>query len=212
MTNQSVSNPTYFMAAVNGMEYLDLQNCIEQYQISKNEPLLSIILYKLRKTLRYYLYRKNNFSDKAELLAMFEDKLMECLDTYDSTKGVKFITYFSKCLNNVIINFYKSSQRHSRVFSIDSVFPDGNSDSTLADKLPTYEDDFDNMDSYLLLQQLRPKLSNNEYKVCEAILSETHSLQKIEIAEMIGLTPSAICYIIEKLKKRFQELDSMELV
>lgn len=198
--------PVYY-DVVSGAEKLDLQDCVVQYQDSKNDYLLRVILYKLRGTIDYYLHVKTNYPDKSELLAVYEDKLLECLSNYDSSRKVKFITYYSRCLDNALINFIGAVSRESAL-SLDYIITDNLS---LLDRLGDDGICLDELEVDLLLQKLKDVLDYNEYRVCEVILTENHELKYVEIARELGLTLSAIPNILKRLRKKFSSGNLTEI-
>jgi len=199
--------PVYYDIIV-GAENLDLQDCVIQYQESKSDYLLRVILYKLRGTIDYYLNVKTNYSDKSELLALYEDKLLECLSKYDSTRKVKFITYYSRCLDNALINFISVVSRETAL-SLDYLISDN---LFLLDCLGDDGICLDNLEIELLLSKLHDVLDHNEYRVCEVILSENRDLKYVEIARELGLTLSAIPNILKRLRKKFNSGAFAEIV
>jgi RNA polymerase sigma factor (sigma-70 family) len=186
-------------------EKLSLQDCVVQYKHSGNEFLLRAILYKLKGTINHYLYYKTDYPDKQELLEMYEDKLIDCLSTYDDSGKAQFVTYYTRCLSNALINFTKSKKNNDLSLDYDyDASDDSEATSSLGDKLTDENNhDIDNKDSQLLLEQLKDKLDDNEYRVCQVILGETHNLTHTEIAKEIGLTVPAIKGIFDRLQKRF---------
>lgn len=199
-------NATYFEYQ-KGFEHLDLQTCVEYYQINRSSYLLNVILYKLKGTINYFLYQKTTHPDKAELLALYEDKLIDCLNNYDKSKGTLFITYYSTCLSNALINFYESLRGQDDL-SLDYEYghesDDRTPDSNLMSKITIEDLDLAKTEAEMLLEQLEPILDTNEYKVCRTILKENHILSQTEIAEEIGLTVPAIKNIYARLQKSFR--------
>jgi RNA polymerase sporulation-specific sigma factor len=198
-----MNNPTYY-DSVTGAEILDLQTCVVQYRVSKNEHLLRVILFKLRGTFNFYLYSKTNYPDKSELLALYEDKLLECIENFDDSKNVKFITYFSRCLDNALINFINSHRNND--LSLDYEYEGDESDYTFYQSTLTTTDDeqVEDIESLMLLDSIKDKLDSNEYEVCRILLSEHHKLKYWEIADQMGLTIAAIPNILKRLRKKFR--------
>ena len=196
------TNATYFQ---NHSSYsnISLQDCVLQYQSDKDELLLGAILYKLKGTINYYLYNKTNHPDKHELLALFEEKLLDCLTSYNTTSS-KFITYYSTCIGNALKNFIKANPQN--LLSLDYEYSDDEftESSSMEKQLAFVDMEMQNSDSVILLAQLRDKLDDNAYKVCSVILKENHKLTQSEIATEIGLTLPAIKNIFMRLQKTFQ--------
>lgn len=181
------------------LDKLDLQACVKQYQISKNENLLKIILYKLRPTFNYYLYIKTKHSDKSELLAMYEDKLLNCLESYDPLKNVKFITFYSRCLDNALINFLKANNT-DYCLSLDYEYSD--EDHTKI-QISVEEKEFNRVEEQEVLVKLKSTLDKREYQVCELILTNETKMTYADIAKELGMSVSAIPCILKRLKHKF---------
>lgn len=184
-------------------EGLTLQDCVLQYQTTPTDFLLGAILYKLKGTLNYYLFKKTNHPDKHEILALFEEKLMECLTSYNSTSS-KFITYYSTCISNSLKNFIKANPQNLLSLDYDYDSDKYNTIDNMVDLIVTKDFDMCNSESLILLGQLKDKLDDNAYKVCKVILRENHKLTQTEIATEIGLTLPAIKNIFIRLQKTFQ--------
>lgn len=201
---------TYFKNVPNQeVKKKTLQDYVVEYQQSGDEQLFGLILYKLKNTFNYYLYQKTNYCDKPELLALYEDKLMECLKNYDATANVKFITYYCRCLDHALINFIKSLKQP--LISLDYEYEcnsdNGDSVRDLKDSIECVDTELLDSDTQLFLEQLKSVLDENEYKVCRVIITENHNLTKTEIAQAIGLTPMAILNILGRLRKKMTSLD-----
>jgi RNA polymerase sigma factor (sigma-70 family) len=199
-----MSNPVYF-EHIQGVDKLSLQDCVLQYQFSKNENLLRVILYKLRNTINYYLYTKTNYPDKSELIALYEDKLLECLMRYDSTKSkAQFVTFYSRCLDNALINFVNATANKRYDLSLDYEDSENGDESVNLHEMIGDEDvELNRLDTLLFFQSISQSLDDNERKVCAVILSNPHNLTYKEIALEIGLTLAAIPNILKRLRKKF---------
>jgi RNA polymerase sigma factor (sigma-70 family) len=185
---------------------LRLQDCVLQYKHSGNEFLLRAILYKLKGTINYFLYYKTDYPDKHELLELFEDKLIDAINSYEPNSTAGFITYYNKCLSNALINHVKYKKQH---LSLDAEYNNDNSfgeSATLGGMLEDKRNhDVVNSEVSILLESLKDTLDDNEYRVCKVILQENHNLTQAEIANEIGLTVPAIRGIFSRLEKRFKQ-------
>ena len=199
-----MQNPIYF-ESVTGADRLDLQTCVMQYRLSHNEHLLRVILFKLRSTFNYYLYSKTNYPDKSELLAMYEDKLLECISKFDDSMNTKFVTFFSRCLDNALINFINANPCDE--LSLDYEYgseDDTSGDSTLKGLLSIEDTSLENIEAVMLLESIKDKLDTNEFEVCKILLTDKHKLKYWEIADEMGLTIAAIPNILRRLRKKFK--------
>ena len=206
-----MSNPTYFETN-RRFDKIDLQACVEQYQISENENLLSIILYKLSRTMNYIAYQKTKYPDKAEIFALCEDILLKCLKNYDSSYGVKFITFYTTSVFNALKTLHKKVYSQTTL-SLDYEYDNQETENnTLAYFVGHEETGYDEVETKVLLDQLKKTLIKSkqrvegqwerEYKVCEMILTEPHKLTYAEIAKELHVTASAVPLILERIKKK----------
>lgn len=201
-------NPVYFENINSGTDRLNLQDCVLYYQETednnKRNHILKIILYKLKPCIYTFLYRKTNFPDKAELLAVIEDKILECLISYDSKKGVLFTTFLSTCLHNAMINLVTSSENNHFNLSFDFKYEEEHEESySLYSTIGKEDDSYNKIESNLLLDSIKNKLDSSEYKVCCIIINNEHKLSFKDIAIEAGLTIAAIPYILKRLQKKF---------
>ncbi len=194
------------------LEKLDLQTCVEQYQVSQNEYLLRIILQKLAKTMSYIAYQKSNCPDKAEVFALCEDILLKCLSKYDSSYEVKFVTYYTNAVCNALKTLHQRTMSHTTL-SLDYEYSTNEKeDNSLAHFVGREESGYDEVETKVLLEQLKKILKSKqrvegqwqrEYKVCKMLLTEPHKLTYAEIAREIQVTAAAVPLILKRIKKKF---------
>lgn len=208
-----MSKPTYFEVDKR-VERLDLQTCVEHYQVSKNENLLKIILQKLSSTMNYIVYYKSKCPDKAELFALCEDILLRCLNCYDSGYGVKFITYYTNSMSNALKTKHNKTFSKPTELSLDYEYDNGkdNDENTMSYFMGKDEAGYDEVELNVLLAQIKTILKSRqrvegqwerEYKVCELLLREPHSLTNAEIAREVKVTAAAIPNILANIQKKF---------
>ena len=144
-------------------------------------------------------------------LAVVGDKLLECLERYDRNQKAQFITFFSRCLDNALINFVNTAENRKMTLSLDYQWdspPEGDSLSNLfnlQDKIGEEDSRFEDLDTMLYFQSISQNLDENERKVCAVILANPHNLTYREIAKEIGLTLAAIPNILKRLRKKFNK-------
>lgn len=203
-----ISNPLYFECDkdVERSEKLKLEDCVIQYQITKNEFLLKVILYKLKRTINYFVF-KTNYWDKAELIEICEDVLLKCIDTYNPNIA-SFTTYYCRCLNNALITFINKMKYDRQVLSLDRTYENEEDDGSCLLDLIKCEDTFENIEFNAYLDQLKNTtlLTDREYQVC-TLLANFKRITSYEIAERLNITPQAVSYIIKKLKQKFQDVN-----
>lgn len=197
--------PIYFESQSKAASYLDLQECVLQYQKTKSERVLSLILYKLKGTINSFIY-KSQIPDKESILALIEDKFLECLDLYDVNKQSTFYTFFYECVKNAILNFRKRPEIHRlflQTLSLDFGSGDNKEEKLFLEILSSEDMSYENVDTELYLASIKSKLDENEYRVCKLLIEENHKMTNTEIGVTLGLTPSAIPNIKARLRKKF---------
>lgn len=203
-----MQNPINY-ESVSGANKLDLQQCILQFQESGNTHLFKVILFKLRPTFNHYLFHKTDYSDKSELLALCEDKLMECIINYESDRNSSFLTYYCRCLDNALINFIKSKKRRlasevslDKELLTDEKHEEGN---TIQNLVESRNVEMERLEVKFLLEDIKPILDINEYKICSIILRENQHLRYKELAQRAELTVAAIPNILSRLQKKYRD-------
>ena len=198
-----------YFEPIQGADHLELQDCVLQFLETQNSHLFRVILYKLKPTFLFFVYKKSNYSDKATLLALCEDTLMKSIESYNVNSGAQFSTFFRKCLVNAFINFHKL-RKDKNISSLDETFElkTNCNDSSSIEKFSEivsvpFEDGIKDFEKNILLESLEKILTPNEYRVCKIIADENVILTYREIAEEVGLTFAAIPGILKKLRHRF---------
>ena len=185
-------------------DYVELQDCVTQYQKTGRDFYLEATLYKLKDTFRYFMYTKTNYPDKGEVQALLEDTVLACLESYNPNGQATFLTYFNAVMNNKLINFYSANKRKYEDLSTDVEY-EGSDAESLLNAYIINDMSIVNTESQILLQSLKDKLDDSEYRVCEVLLNENHKLTKTEVSEQLGMTVSAISNIYKRLQKRFAQ-------
>lgn len=214
-----INNPVYFENNEKAKR-LDLQTCVLQYQSSKNENLLQIILFQLKNVINYFVYHKTNYHDKAELIALCEDKLLDCLNKYDSSFGTKFVTYYSTSLTNAISTLI-GKRKHIDLSLNYSYESDEEESKDMLSFLGDDESGYADVETSIMMEDLKKflksttnksKCPNNKYEpweaefyVCKIIMREQHKISYADIARELGLTTAAIPVIIERIKNKFSQ-------
>jgi len=133
-------------------------------------------------------------------------KLHHCCLRWDSTKGVKFITYLYKSLNTHILHLRRKSLRDRRKanndsMSIDFLLEEVEGDSTELGKnkitLTIEEESFD------IIEIMETDLTNNE-RVCIEMIFEGSRYS--DIADKLDLSRVRISQIVRGLKPKLSTL------
>ncbi len=136
--------------------------------------------------------------------------LIKAIDSYKENKGYKISTYASRCIENEILMYIRSSKKQKAEVSINQVIgtdKDGN-DMELIDTLELKEQDaIDNIYNKTLLSQvidfLNSKLSSREQYIMNkryGLNGEKPKTQQ-ELADELGISRSYVSRIETKIQK-----------
>ena len=184
------------------LRMLSLDDCVLYYQKTRSSTFFNAIMYKLHSTIEYYVYTKSLYEDKFSLTGQLEDKIIECLETYDAFRNSSFKSYCCACFDNLLYNLKRDLFRRHTI-SMDLKLSSDETNSSIEDLLGTDDKELVDSDAYILLESIKQSLDVNEYRVCEILLSDSHTLSKAEIAREMGVTTMAVCNIFNRLKKKF---------
>lgn len=160
----------------------------------------------------------NTNIDQDDLISIGSIGLIKGINSYDSKKSIKLSTYISKCIDNEILMFLRSSKKlNSEVFLDDPIGKDKD------DNTVTLEEILENNDRPIdeevdlkikisnLYQKIKDVLKNRERTIIElrfGLNGEKPKTQK-EIAKNMGISRSYVSRIetraIGKLAKEIKE-------
>ena len=100
----------------------ELQNLIKEAKNGSKEARDKWIIHNI-KLVMYELTTKfqNVDYDKKELVSIGILGLIKAIDTYDLSKGVKFSSYATRCIDNEILMFLRKLKKSNNVDSLDKV-------------------------------------------------------------------------------------------
>ena len=137
--------------------------------------------------------------------------LIKAVDSYDTNKDVKFITYATKCIRNYIITELRNNSENVKTFSLNdaiNVNNDGDS-TTIEDTL--YDEEYDVLNNYLLKEEydeLRLILSNlNEKELTIINLYYGFNCERLtqkEIALIFNTSSANISRLIKKIEAKLR--------
>ena len=165
-------------------------------------------------------------SDYDEIVSIGILGLVKAAVTFDKSKGSKFATYASNCINNEIFMYFRKANKYANVISLDDLIAtdkDGN-ETILADLI---EDPDSNFVDGIAEREILSKYINiilNLLKPKERLvmLYEMAGVTQSDIAKILKLSQSYISRLMEKIKERinqyfnneqhFREVYSMSIV
>lgn len=161
-----------------------------------------------------HIAKKYRNTDMEDLISIGTIGLIKGIASYNSKKGVKLSTYVSKCIENEILMYLRSTKKYNNEISIqDSLGSDkeGNS-STLEERLP---DDIEEIgDMVVLKMQVRflydkisEVLTQREKEIIEMRYGLSKSSEKTqrEIGEILDISRSYVSRIEKKVLKKLKQ-------
>lgn len=173
--------------------------------IEHNLRLVSHIIKK------YY----SDYDEQDDLISMGTIGLIKGIDTFNSEKGTRLVTYAARCVENEILMHFRSKKKDSNLVSVNEPI-DSDSEGnplTLFDVLyteDTISDDIDLKNKARRLYELVELIEDEREKniiIMRYGLYNTKAYTQREIAEKLGISRSYVSRIekkiIEQLRERF---------
>ena len=145
-------------------------------------------------------------ADQEDLISIGTVGLIKAASTFDYTKGTKFATYASRCIENEILMYFRSRRKSLQDVSISDpidIDKDGNS-LTLMDVMSEDDNLIDQLDCKMKMEQLyrllEEKLSPRQREVltCRYGLYGMRSQTQREVAARLGISRSYVSRIEKK--------------
>lgn len=192
--------PVYFQTGAQ-FNNLSIDDCVMLYKQLGNEVYLQDILYKLKGTISYYISAKCSKYDESDMIAMFEDKLLDCIERFDPQNSASFKTFYCRCLDNMIINLYRFPKTQDE--SLDYEYEKADGAFSKYNLISSKDTAILDLETSLLIEEFSNKLDDNEHRVCEVIIKNSQKLSKADIARELELTVPAISNILHRIAKKF---------
>ena len=158
-------------------------------------------------------------AEQDDLISIGTIGLIKGVSTYRPDKGVRLATYASRCIENEILMYFRSTRKNANDLSLSETLdadPDGNNLS-LMDVISTDDDMLDNLNSKemygRLHEYMRKSLSKREYEIISMRygLNNRPPMTQREVAAVCGISRSYVSRIekktLEKLRGMFDETD-----
>ena len=168
---------------------------------------------------KYY----SSVRDQDDLISIGTIGLIKAVNTFDYTKGTRLATYASRCIENEILMFFRSTRKTAQDVSMDDPI-DTDKDGhplTLMDVIAEEDNTFENLDlkinSEKLYRYIAETLDDREKEIIElryGLLGE--GLTQREVASRLNISRSYVSRIekkaLDKLKRRFDAGDGRKPV
>ena len=200
------------LKAAEEQEYL--QRWIDSGDIEARNKLIEHNLRLVAHIMKKY-YTQN--ADQDDLISIGTIGLIKGVSTYRPDKGVRLATYASRCIENEILMFFRSSRKSAGDVSLsDTIETDGDGNSlSLMDILCTEDDMLDSISAKESYTQLRScvetALTPREAEIITLRygLSGNPPQPQREVAKLFGISRSYVSRIekraLEKLKAELEK-------
>ena len=176
--------------------------------VSKNKLIehnLRLVAHIIKK---YY----SSYGEQEDLISIGTIGLIKAVSTFDYSKGTKFATYASRCIENEILMHFRSRKKSAHdLYLSDSIDTDKDGNSiTWGDVIPDDTNILDDMDLHLQSEQMYSCLKNLDPREREIIilrygLYNTIPLTQREVSERMGISRSYVSRIEKSALKTLRE-------
>ena len=199
-------------------ENIELFNLLKSGDTSAREKLITGNINSV------FFCINNRFStveyDKDELVSIGIIGLIKAVDTFDHTKGNKFITYLIKCINNEILMFLRKLKKDSRLQSLEQSAYIDKDDCEIqlvnyvSDEIDFTEELIENdylKECYKLIKKYINELPKREQDIINLYYSNSKKYTQHEIASIVGISQPHVNRILKRTIKDLQvEISKMQ--
>lgn len=207
----SYSNDVFLDPLSSEDEELYINKMLEGDKESRNK----LIEHNLRLVAHIVKKFDKNYQDNDDLISIGTIGLIKGVDSYSKERGVKITTYCARCIENEILMYFRTNNKHLKDVSLNDYVgydKDGN-EISIMDVLkvdnPDFTDEIELKDNVKALKKYMNVLTTRERKILNrryGLNNKEEETQK-EIANSIGISRSYVSRIekraLTKLLKEF---------
>lgn len=189
---------------------------IEQMEKGDTEARNTLIEHNLRLVSHIIKKYYSDYDEQEDLISMGTIGLIKGIDTFNSEKGTRLVTYAARCVENEILMYFRGKKKDANLISVNEPI-DSDSEGnplTLFDILYTEDTTSDTVDLkkkarrlYELIEAI-PDKREKRIIIMRYGLYDTKPYTQREIAEKLGISRSYVSRIekkiIEELRKSFR--------
>ena len=192
------------------------EECLERIQEGDEQAKNKLIEHNLRLVAHIKKYYAS-YRDQEDLISIGTIGLIKAANSFNSSKGTKFATYASRCIENEILMHFRQKRKSMQDISISDpidIDKDGNY-ITLMDIVQDDENILDSIDLSIQSQKLYHFIEQNLEPREQKILTYRYGLYNVrplpqrEVAKKLDISRSYVSRIekkaLEKLKDYFNE-------
>ena len=188
------------------------QECLRRIEQGDEEAKNELIEHNLRLVAHIIKKYYASYRDQEDLISIGTIGLIKAASTFNSSKGTKFATYASRCIENEILMFLRKATQYRGEVSIDeplNIDWDGN-ELLLSDILGTDADvvsrNIEQESERELLRSAVSELGTREREIMElrfGLVDGKEKTQK-EVAQAIGISQSYISRLEKKIIRKLR--------
>lgn len=185
----------------------ELYLLLEGVRYGDMEAREKVIIHNKRLVL-YRMSTKFGYTscDKEDLMSAGIIGLMKAVDSYDLSKGIEFTTYAVKCIDNTMMKYLNSYNKHLKDISIDDAiyYDKQGKEIKLGDTIKDnsdLEEDFEHKELYEAIREIINQLSERDRKIIMmnfGFYDDIVYSQK-DIATLLGIPQSSFSRLKNRL-------------
>ena len=197
------------------LSYEEEQELVNKMLNNDKEARNKLIEHNLRLVAHIVKKFENSSVDQDDLIGIGTIGLIKGIDSYSNEKNVKVGTYVSRCIENEILMFFRTTKKHNNNVSLDDTIgydKDGNAISlidVIEDNNDTLEEKVNLKENIDLLNKYLDKLNKREKEIIikRYGLNNTKEMTQKEIAKELKISRSYVSRIekraLTKLLREF---------
>lgn len=190
--------------------------CFERMAAGDEQARNTLIEHNLRLVAHIIKKYYAKVKEQDDLISIGTIGLIKAVSTFDCTKGTRFATYASRCVENEILMYFRGTKKYSQDVYINDPL-DTDKDGNTLTLLDVFSDSTD------LVEDLDLKLKSQRlYQLVESCLADRereivclryglygrHPMTQREVADRLGISRSYVSRIEKKailqLRKKFE--------
>lgn len=193
------------------------EECLIKIEEGDNEAKNKLIEHNLRLVAHIIKKYYSNLKEQEDLMSIGTLGLIKAAGSFDRSKGTRFATYASRCIENEILMHFRGKRKTAQdVYIFDSIDTDKDGNSlTLMDVMSSDDNIIDDIDISLKTEQLYKYIGKNLSRREQVIIKMRYGLDgnkpltQREVAEKLGISRSYVSRIEKKsisvLRKQFHK-------
>ncbi len=190
----------------------DEKECLELMRNGDLKAKNKLVEHNLRLVAHIIKKYYSNYSDQHDLISLGTIGLVKAVNSFDESKGIRFATYASKCIENEILMYFRGKKKNSNEISINEPIETDNEGNplTLMDIINSEDNISENIDLKIKTELLYEYIENMRDLREKTIivyrygLFNTEPLTQKEVAKMLGISRSYVSRIEKKILKNMR--------